>query len=280
MITNNVHAGALHDAAPPRRTDKPQMDMTLSLTTPMFALALALVFAIAVLYASVGHGGGSGYLAALSLLGIPAARMASTALILNLFVAGIGLVAFFRAGHLSGRLTRPFLIGSAPAAVLGGWSQVSPRIYAVLLGGCLMVAAWRLVIEVYRPPERQRRSPPPVLMGWLGAILGWISGVVGVGGGIFLSPLLLLAGWATPQQTAASSACFIVVNSAAGLAGRALGGTLDVLPVWPFIGAAFVGGLLGARVGAHHLSGRRLKGVLAVVLLVAAMKLFAKGLAG
>lgn len=275
MITGNVHAGAARTGTLQRRHEEPIVELTLP--QPAFVIVPALVFAVAALYASVGHGGGSGYLAVLSLLGLPAARMAGTALVLNLFVAGIGLLAFLRAGHLVGRLTWPFLAGSVPAAVAGGWMPVSPRTYAVLLGGCLLVAAWRLVIEAGRPSGRPRRAPPLPFMIGIGAILGWMSGVVGVGGGIFLSPLLLLAKWASPQQTAASSACFIVVNSAAGLAGRALGGTLDVLPLWPLVGAACLGGVVGARLGARHFSGRLLKRALAVALLVAAVKLFAKG---
>lgn len=254
------------------------MEATLSSTLPMFALVLALIFIVAALYASVGHGGGSGYLAVLSLLGMPAAKMAGTALVLNLFVAGISLLMFIRSRHFSGRLILPFLIGSVPAAVLGGWMPISARLYGLLLGGCLMIAAWRLAVNVSGSLERKRSTPSVSLRVGSGAAIGWISGAVGVGGGIFLSPMLLLLGWAPPHSVAAASACFVVVNSAAGLTGRALGGTLEGWPQWPLVVVALLGGIIGSRMGARCLSGRMLNWLLAVVLVVAAVKLFIKGL--
>lgn len=230
-------------------------------------------FIVAVLYASVGHGGASGYLALLSLA--PAAlapdQMAATALTLNLFVAGMGWLAFARAGHFVGRLAWPFLVASVPAAFLGGATPVSVRIYAALLAGALFIAALRLFMtgrhqDPLKPPRLGVAVP-------VGAGIGWLSGVVGVGGGVFLSPLLLLLRWANAKQTAAVSACFILVNSASGLAGRFVRGAVDYGTLWPLLLAAFAGGLLGSRLGANHFSGALLKRLLAVVLLVAALKL-------
>ncbi|MBI3088447.1 MAG: sulfite exporter TauE/SafE family protein [Candidatus Omnitrophica bacterium] len=240
------------------------------------------LFVVAALYASVGHGGASGYLALLSLA--PAAlapdHMATTALTLNLVVAGMGWLAFARAGHFVGRLTWPFLATSVPAAFVGGVTPVSVRVYAVLLAGSLLVAALRLVMAVRRRKEDSMEPPAWAVAAPVGAGIGWLSGVVGVGGGIFLSPLLLLLRWAHVKQTAATSACFILVNSAAGLAGRFTRGAMDYGTLWPLLMAAFGGGLVGSRLGAHHFSGALLRRLLAVVLLVASLKLLRMALVG
>lgn len=239
-------------------------------------------FVVAVLYASVGHGGASGYLALLSLA--PAAlapdQMATTALTLNLIVAGMGWLAFVRAGHFVGRLAWPFLAASVPAAFLGGAMSVSVQIYAVLLAGSLLVAALRLVIAVRRQAEGSMKPPAWAVAVPVGAGIGWLSGVVGVGGGIFLSPLLLLLRWANVQQTAAASACFILVNSAGGLAGRFTRGAMDYGTLWPLLMAAFAGGLVGSRLGANHFSATLLKRLLVVVLLVASLKLLRMAMVG
>lgn len=240
------------------------------------ALLIRLVpsfFAVALLYGSVGHGGASGYLALLSLS--PAAlapdQMATTALTLNLLVAGTGWWVFSRAGHFEGRLVWPFLAASVPAAFLGGTMPVSARFYAGLLAACLGVAALRLLIPGKdRTPLQSPRLSAAVPVG---AGVGWLSGVVGVGGGIFLSPLLLLFRWADAKRTAAASACFILVNSAAGLAGRFSRGAADFGALWPLLGAAFAGGFLGSRLGANHFSEALLKRLLAAALLAASFKL-------
>jgi uncharacterized membrane protein YfcA len=239
-------------------------------------------FIVAVLYASVGHGGASGYLALLSF--VPAAlapdQMATTALTLNLIVAGMGWLAFARAGHFAGRLVWPLLAASVPAAFLGGAMPVSVHTYAALLASSLFVAALRLAITV-RSQEKGLIMPPTwVVAVPMGAGIGWLSGIVGVGGGIFLSPLLLLLRWTNIKQTAAASACFILVNSAAGLAGRVTRGAIDYGTLWPLLMAAFAGGLLGSRLGANHFSGVLLKRLLAVVLLVASLKLLRIAMAG
>lgn len=239
-----------------------------------------LFFLIALSYASVGHGGASGYLALLALAPMALApdQMAATALTLNLVVAGTGLVAFARAGHFEGRLAWPFLAASVPAAFLGGVTPVSVRAYAALLAGSLSIAAVRLFItgrrnDPLRPPRSSIAVP-------VGAGVGWLSGAIGVGGGIFLSPLLVLFRWANAKQTAAASAAFILVNSAAGLAGRFVRGALGYGMLWPLLIAAFAGGIVGSHLGANHFSGALLKRLLAVVLLVAALKLLRMAMTG
>ncbi|MBI2884719.1 MAG: sulfite exporter TauE/SafE family protein [Candidatus Omnitrophica bacterium] len=233
---------------------------------------LILIFLVALVYASVGQGGASGYLAAMTLLEYAPAFMASSALILNLFVAGTAWLMFRRAGHGSRELLWPFVAGSVPAALLGGWLPVSPRTYGGLLALALVVAAVRLWLPAAQPPRRLN-PPTRLAAGLIGAAIGLVSGIVGVGGGIFLSPLLILLGWADPKRSAAASAGFIVVNSAAGLAGRVAAGRLLIGTCWPLIGAAFLGGLVGSRLGAHRFSGLWMRRLLAGVLAVAAGKL-------
>ena len=232
---------------------------------------LVLIFLVALVYASVGHGGASGYFAVMSLLAYAPARMASSALMLNLLVAGTAWLAFWRAGHGSSRLLWPFLAGSVPAAFLGGWMQVSSRTYGWLLALALLVAAVRLCLPLAQKAGALKQPGRFVSLA-VGAGIGLISGIVGVGGGIFLSPLMILLRWADPKQTAAASAGFIVINSSAGLIGRWAVGRLAIGPAAPLVLAAFVGGLVGSRLGANHFSGARLRRVLAVVLAVAAGK--------
>jgi uncharacterized membrane protein YfcA len=234
---------------------------------------IPVVWLIALLYASVGHGGASGYLAALSWLGWPPDEMATTALTLNLLVASTALLAFARAGHVVGRLTWPFIAASIPAALWGGLTTVPVRLYERLLALALCAAAFRLTIE--RGGSEARSVGPPRLAIALpvGAGIGWLSGVVGIGGGVFLSPLLLLLGWATTKQAAAAAALFILVNSAAALVGRAARQGLVYGHAWPLLVAALLGGLWGARLGANHFSGATLKRLLAVALVIASIRL-------
>jgi uncharacterized membrane protein YfcA len=224
-------------------------------------------------YASVGHGGASGYLADLSFMAVRPDEMATTALTLNVVVAGMALMSFVRAGHFIGRLTWPFVVASVPAAFLGGLMPVPVQLYAILLAAALGVAAFRLTVEPPLKAETLPRLPSLAVAIPVGGGIGWLSGVVGVGGGIFLSPLVLLLQWATPKQVAATSAAFILINSAAGLIGRAARAGLAYGTLWPLLLAALFGGLVGAHLGANHFSGRVLKRVLAIVLLIAAAKL-------
>ncbi|MBI1992051.1 MAG: sulfite exporter TauE/SafE family protein [Candidatus Omnitrophica bacterium] len=230
-------------------------------------------FMIALVYASVGHGGASGYLAALSFVVVRPDEMATTALTLNLFVAGMALMSFVRAGHFISRLTWPFVISSAPCALLGGLTVVPVRMYSWLLAAALSVAAIRLMTDVSAPRREYVKAPGLAIVLPIGGGVGWLSGLVGIGGGVFLSPLMLLLGWATPKQAAASSAGFIVANSAAALVGRWARQGIQYGPFWPLLIAALAGGIIGARLGANHFSGKALKRLLAVILLIAAVKL-------
>ena len=235
-------------------------------------LLLVLVFVVAMVYASVGHGGASGYLAVMALFAFSPTQMASSALLLNLLVAGTAWLMFWRMGHGSHSLLWPFVVGSVPAAFIGGWLPVSALTYRWLLAAVLLVAAVRLCMRVIPSPAGVLKRPSASLAALAGMGIGLISGMVGVGGGIFLSPLMILKHWADPKQTAAVSAGFIVVNSAAGLIGRLVAGRLHVGIFLPLVAAAFVGGAIGARLGAGYVSNLWLRRVLAVVLVIASGK--------
>ncbi|HEV2064339.1 MAG TPA: sulfite exporter TauE/SafE family protein [Thermoanaerobaculia bacterium] len=239
---------------------------------PETILLAAAIFAAALLYSSVGHGGASAYLAVMALAGFAPAVMRPTALVLNLFVAGIAAIQFARAGHFSWRLFWPFALGSIPLAFVGGTIHLPTDAYKQILGAVLLFAAVRLVFEPRRGAPA--RAPMPLWLAVLvGACVGLLSGLTGVGGGIFLSPILLVGGWAQPKPVAAVSAAFIWVNSLAGLAGQAA--SLAMIPVaaYSWGAAAVFGGLLGSTYASRRLPGRTLKRLLAAVLVVAGVKM-------
>lgn len=239
-------------------------------------LGTLLIFLASLLYASVGHAGASGYLAVMALIGTAPAAMRPSALVLNLIVASIGSRAFARAGHFQWRLFWPFAIASVPMAFLGGRLALPVEVYRAVVGAVLVLSAIRFVVTL-RSPDTARGAPPlPVALA-AGGALGFLAGLTGVGGGIFLSPLLLLAGWATLRVTAATSVAFILVNSAAGLAGQ-LGTIAALPPELPMWGVAVVGGgTLGSWLGARRLPSPALRAMLAVVLLLAGGKLILGG---
>lgn len=258
----------------------------------------ALIFAIASLYAAVGHGGSSGYQAAMALLGTEPALMKPIALTLNIIVSGIASWRFLRAGYFSWRVFLPFALSSVPMAYLGGQVTLPAQYFKPLLGAVLLFAAYRLVIPLKPRPSAvpdpatlvveptssaSDLMPAPNPPHWLaalaiGAALGLLSGLVGVGGGIFLSPLLVFMNWAQLRQISGISAVFILVNSAAGLAAKPA--SLALLPpaLAIYALAAVVGGWLGAGYGKQHLSNIAILRVLAVAILIAGVKLFQEGL--
>lgn len=230
-------------------------------------------FIVAFLYGAVGHGGASGYLALFSLFAMEPKAMATSALCLNLLVSGLSFWAFWKSGHFSPSLTWPFIATSIPAALIGGMLHVSVPFYKMALTLVLVFAAYRLAIKTPDIVSSYRVLPRLSVALPTGAGIGLISGIVGIGGGIFLSPLLLLKNWGDPKRISATSALFIFVNSCAGLLGRLLGGEFQLGPWAPLVLAAFIGGVMGARLGANHFSGLTLRRLLAVVLGIAALKL-------
>ncbi len=234
-----------------------------------FILAICLV---AFLYSSVGHGGASGYLGLMALFGIEVALMKPSALILNLFVSSIAFISFYRAGHFRLKLLLPFVATSIPLAFLGATLEIPPELYKKILGVCLFLAALRILIRTGDDGERKKLSIPIALAA--GALIGFFSGMVGIGGGIILSPLLLLTRWGGMKETAAASAAFIFLNSLAGLSGHLSAG-MEVSPkIVLWIMAVMVGGLLGAWTGGFKLTAMQLKYLITTVLLIASIKLF------
>ncbi len=200
--------------------------------------------------------------------------MATTALVLNILVAGTACISFSGSKHLRVALTWPFMLLSIPGAVIGGAIRVSEGLYSYLLAAALLAAAIRLSGLLNRSPcENEFRPLRLPLAVPIGGAIGLLSGIVGIGGGVFLSPVILLARWADAKQVAAASACFIVANSIAGLSSRMISHNADfgIIPVLPV--AAFAGGLLGSSLGGRTFPSLVLRRILAVVLVTAAVKL-------
>jgi hypothetical protein len=237
----------------------------------MSALLYLLVPVIAFLYASVGFGGATGYLAVMSLFDVPPALMASTALVLNVLVASISFSSFYRAGHLRRELLLPFLISSIPAAFLGGYFKITDEIYSILLYIVLTFVAIRLLfLSKNQDDSLPTRSVPFVGALVVGFGIGLLSGMVGIGGGIFLSPVILFARWGTSKHASAVAAAFIVLNSISGLAGRIIGGAF-ILDTFAFslIPFGLLGALAGSYWGALRFTGQTLRRALGVVMSLA-----------
>jgi uncharacterized protein len=235
-------------------------------------LLAALIFAAALLYSSVGHAGASGYLAAMTLFGLAPQEMRPAALLLNIIVATIGTVKFYRAGCFSWRLVLLFTAGSIPLALLGGYLTLPSSIYRPIVGFILLFSALRLILENPKQDLDKRTVP-----GWLavacGAGIGLLSGLTGTGGGIFLSPLLLFMRWAETKESSGVSVAFILANSVAGLVGvLSKSPTLpEGVGVWAM--AAAIGGLVGAELGSKRLGNWPLRKLLALVLVIAGLKM-------
>ena len=245
------------------------MDQTILLLLASGMLVAAFV------YASVGHGGASAYIAAMALAGIAPAEMRPIALTLNVLVSALATYKFWRAGHFRWRLFWPFAAVSIPFAYLGGAITLPGNLYKIVVGAVLVYAAWQLWRSGHAGEEMKPvREPAIALAMAIGAAMGLLSGLTGVGGGIFLSPLLLMLGWAGTKQTSAVAAPFILVNSVAGLAAGFVAGTA-ALPesTWALAAAVLVGGWLGAEYGSRRFANPVVRRVLAVVLAVAGAKM-------
>jgi len=238
------------------------------------ALALAaLFFAAAVLYSSVGHAGASAYLAAMALVGVAPETMRPTALVLNLFVASIVIVRFARAGHLPWRNLVPLAAGSIPMAFIGGSIALPGEIYRPLVAIVLLAGALRLATATAPSDENEHPGVPALAGVTAGASIGLLAGLTGTGGGIFLTPLLVLAAWTGTRDAAGLSGAFILVNSIAGLAGL-LTASVNLPPAIPlWIASVGLGGLIGSWLGAARFSVLNLRRALALVLVLAAAKL-------
>jgi uncharacterized membrane protein YfcA len=248
----------------------------------------AAVLAVAILYASVGHAGATGYIAVMGLAGLAPEVIRPTALVLNLVVAAIGTVQFVRAGHFHRDLFLPLAVASVPAAALGGALSLPTAVFEGILGLALAFSAARIGREALGPraagglegedPPAVRRLSAPTLVA-IGTALGLASGLTGVGGGVFLTPLLLALRVATTRQVAAVTVVFILVNSAAGLGGWLASGR-SLAAIDPVImAAAALGGVVGSQAGAFRLPVRWLRLLMALVLTLASVKLLGAAVA-
>jgi hypothetical protein len=235
-------------------------------------LCLAISF-VAFLYSSVGHAGASGYIAVMTLAGIPATTIKPAALVLNIAVACLASWQFWRAGHFSWRLFWPFAALSIPCAFLGGYLTLPAHILKTLIGLVLLYSAARFLISRKEPASETYTAPSLPAAASAGAGIGLLSGLTGTGGGIFLTPLIIFLRWAGTKTASAISALFILVNSISGLLGN-LTSTKE-LPFFalPVVGAAILGGSIGSYLGSRQFSPDVIKRLLAIVLLIAGLKL-------
>jgi len=249
----------------------------------MIALLAPFILIVAGAYASVGLGGGTGYLAVMTLAGVPPDVLASTALVLNIVVTAMALLRFGVAGRLRWRLLLPFLIPALPAAFLGGMVSADRRHFLVVLSATLALAGLAMLRTAAHAAEREALPSPGHLYAVAlpaGAAIGLVSGFLGIGGGVFLGPLVLLLGWAGPKQVAAMNSCLILVVSAVALAAHGWRGGIQTQVVVPLGVAALVGGLVGASLAESRLSALQLQRLFAGIVLVAALKAGWDALAG
>lgn len=242
------------------------MNETIALLCVAIAIAAAL-------YSSVGHGGASAYIALMALVGLAPEEIRPAALVLNILVAGLGAWRYISAGRFDWRVFWPFAVAAIPAAFFAGRIDVPEHIYRPLLATALAAAALRYLVWPQLDAIKPSKPPSIAIALPAGAALGALAGLTGIGGGVYLSPLIVFAGWADPKRATGIAACFIVVNSVAGLAGRF--SSLASLPSYlPWLaGAAIVGALIGTTWSLQGLNKTGILRVLGVVLAIAAAAL-------
>lgn len=236
-----------------------------------------LFLGIAILYSSVGLGGGSAYTALLAIFGVTYTAIPGISLTLNLVVTTMGSFNFLRKGHAHLQLIFPFVITSIPMSYLGGRLHLTSQIFYLLLLASLIV----VVLRIYAMPKKIRSikfsSNSQLIMSLgIGALLGFIAGAVGIGGGVYLVPLIILLGFGTEKEAAASGAIFILVNSLAGILGRYNAGNYHILEILPLAGMVLIGGFLGSWLGSGHLKPDVMRKVLSVALVIAIIMLTRK----
>jgi uncharacterized membrane protein YfcA len=242
--------------------------MTLSISF------LIILFLVALLYSIIGHGGASGYIALMVMFSVPFVSIKPTALILNIVVSFLGFIMYFKAGHFKWHLFYPLILASVPAAFLGGFLKFNQPVVNNILAVILLFSCYRLLIKRnIEDWENSRDIPVHYLLG-IGALVGFLSGMLGIGGGIILSPLLILFKWTDARATAAISAPFIFLNSISGLIAFSVSGGSIPPNIFPLILVVVTGGLIGSTLGSKGFSLYGLRIVLALTVTFAAFKLF------
>lgn len=236
----------------------------------LFLLILPIV---SFLYSSVGHGGASGYLALMALFSFAPESMKPTALLLNIFVAGISFYYYYKAGFFNKKLFLVFAIASVPLAYIGGTIEVDASIYKKVLAVLLIFAILKM-LNVFGKENDQTKEVKLWQGLVIGGIIGFFSGLIGIGGGIILTPVILLLHWGKMKEAAAVSALFIWVNSAAGLVGQLSSGVTIEKESFLLVAIALIGGVLGGYYGSKKINNKRLRHILAFVLIIACAKLF------
>ncbi|MBI4655774.1 MAG: sulfite exporter TauE/SafE family protein [Elusimicrobia bacterium] len=243
------------------------------MSTAEIVTLTVLIFTAALLYSSVGHGGGSGYLAAMAIVGVIPAIMKPTALTLNIVVAAIASIKFLQAKCFSWSIFWPFAITSIPLSFLGGSIKLQASVYKLVVGLILLYTAYRFWFISQKTANQNLRPIPLWAALFAGSAIGLISGLIGVGGGIFLSPLLLLMGWAEIRHTSGVAAVFILVNSIAGLIGHVSKTAYIPLETGFWAVAAAIGGWTGSHYGSQKFGNLTIGRLLAIVLVIAGLKL-------
>lgn len=231
-----------------------------------------LLFLVAFLYSSVGHGGASGYLALMAIFSISPEVMKPTALLLNLFVSLTSFIQFYRGKHFKWQIFLPFAIASVPMAYLGGLKNLHDDIYKKILGVLLLIPIIRFLFFANIKVEELKKANFYLSL-IIGAAIGFLSGLIGIGGGIILSPILLMLKWADMKQTAAISALFIFVNSLSGFIAQLNRGIAFTADMYAYVAVAFIGGICGAYFGSLKFKSNILQYLLALVLIIASYKL-------
>lgn len=246
------------------------------LTIPELLVLMLGFFVIATLYSSVGFGGGSSYLALLALVFVSFFAIRSTALICNLVVVSGSCYLYWKNGHLDFKKFLPFIITSIPLAFIGSRFQLSEHLFFIILGGALIISALALIYQTLRLKKSDEVNPnyPPYVTYLLGAGIGLLSGLVGIGGGIFLAPILNHMKWDKSIKIAALASFFILVNSVSSIGGYLTKGTFE-LPWIEAIGlmvAVLIGGQIGIRLSLNKLTGNGIKIVTAILVLIVGIR--------
>jgi uncharacterized protein len=249
-----------------------QYSIIIIMALPAQIFIPVLLLIVAFLYASVGHGGASGYIAVLSLFNVAMPVYKPVVLVLNIIIASIAFIQFYRAGYFKWKLSFPFLITSIPAAYVGSQFKTSEHVYNLILGVALLFPIIRLLGS--SPAEKKQIKPVQLLPALIwGAVIGLAAGFLNIGGGIFLSPVIILLAWGNTKDAAAVSSLFIVCNSLAGLAAAGLNSSSFNSDSYIWIAAAVAGGLTGAYLGSHRFKLATVRYILSAVLCIAAVKL-------